>query len=626
MSEDSDALIREIEDEVRREKWLGIWKKYGLLIVGGVLTLIASVAGWQWYSQSQIEQARQAGASFHELTAKLSDKKNTAALGNLEKLSASNSSIYADLAKLRLAGEARQAGKMDDALKIYETIETRSSLAPILKSFATLQIASLKLDSGDWTQARNRLTGLADASSPWRFSARELLGLAAYKSGDLAFARTTYGQLLADRETPAAMRRRVTIAMTLVTRAELNKANEAAGNPESGPASDPKNDKSGNNDSKSAAKGGAAPKSGNDAAGRAMRNPTEQASSAHEYGVAAIITACACLALAGCAGSAPRLPKFSELNPFKEEQKRLPGKRVSVLPERSKIETASLSTAGPAALPAPVVNTNWTQPGGTANNAPGHLMLSGAQRRRAWSVRVGSGSSSVGRLTANPVVFAGRVYTLDASSRVTAVSAATGKSIWRKSLVPEKERALEGYGGGLAIDGNRLYVTTGFGRVTALDPSNGKQIWQKQLKLPVRAAPTAVGERVFVLASEGTFFSLSGADGTELWQFRGVPQTTRITSSPSPAVAGDIVAVPYPNGDVVALQAADGVPLWQENLARTRTTTSLGALSDAARPAIVGGVVFAVSHGGRFRRDAAKHRRTYMVPHNRQHTNAMGRR
>ncbi|MGI9479099.1 MAG: PQQ-binding-like beta-propeller repeat protein [Hyphomicrobiaceae bacterium] len=300
---------------------------------------------------------------------------------------------------------------------------------------------------------------------------------------------------------------------------------------------------------------------------------------------------------AGCSGG---LPKIDELNPFKEKPKPLPGKRISIMPQSDRVGGGELSTASiPVTLPPPMVNTNWTQPGGTPNNAPGHLSTS-ATPRRAWSADAGKGSSSNGRLTAAPVVFGGRVFTLDASSRVTSFNAASGSVQWRRSLVPEKETGYEGYGGGLAVDNGRLYVSTGFGSVVALDPATGKPIWQKKLGIPVRASPTAAGDRVFLISKGGVFFCLSGVDGSELWQFRGLPQVTSLSHSPSPAVDGDVVTVPYPNGDIVALSVADGTPLWQENLAKTRTTTSFAAMSDAAAPAMVGGITYSIGHGGKF--------------------------
>jgi outer membrane protein assembly factor BamB len=60
-----------------------------------------------------------------------------------------------------------------------------------------------------------------------------------------------------------------------------------------------------------------------------------------------------------------------------------------------------------------------------------------------------------------------------------------------------------------------------------------------------------------------------------------------------------MVVVPYPTGDLVALRTSNGQPIWQESLARTASGSSLGAMSDAARPVLYGGVMYAVGHGGR---------------------------
>src|SRR4029450_2174863 len=72
-----------------------------------------------------------------------------------------------------------------------------------------------------------------------------------------------------------------------------------------------------------------------------------------------------------------------------------------------------------------------------------------------------------------------------------------------------------------------------------------------------------------------------------------------LLSNTSPAVDGDVVVVPYPSGDLVALRVSDGQAIWTESLARTRTASSMAAMSDTARPAIDGGTVFAGGHAGR---------------------------
>lgn len=305
------------------------------------------------------------------------------------------------------------------------------------------------------------------------------------------------------------------------------------------------------------------------------------------------LLALCCLALAGCGDS---MPKLQDLNPFAEKEVPLPGKRVSVI-QQENISSDLATATKPITLPPQHANDTWSQPGGLPNNAPGHLALAGSLKT-AWSMSIGTGSSFYGKLTASPIVYDGRAYALDAAGKVTAIGAG-GAVVWKASTTPANETDQEGFGGGLAADSGRLYAATGFGYVVAFEARGGKKLWEKSLGSPLRASPTAVGDRIFVVTKEGQVMCLSGADGTELWAFTGTSERASILVNASPAVEGDAVIVPYPTGDVVALRVTDGQPIWSESLARTRTASSLAAMSDAARPAIAGGVVYAVGHAGR---------------------------
>jgi outer membrane protein assembly factor BamB len=303
------------------------------------------------------------------------------------------------------------------------------------------------------------------------------------------------------------------------------------------------------------------------------------------------------LALAGCSDSLPSLPKLQDLNPFAEKEVPLPGKRISVL-QREDAGGELAAANRPIGLPPPRINDSWSQPGGVPSNAPGHLAIGGGPKS-AWSADAGTGSSFYGKLTASPIVYNNRVYTLDAAGKVSAFNVSGGSAVWRTTLTPKNEKDQEGFGGGLAADSGRIYAATGFGYVVALDAGSGKQLWEKYLGSPVRTSPTVAAERIFVVSKEGQVFCLSGSDGTELWNFRGIPERAALLSNASPAVDGDVVVVPFPTGDLVALRVADGQPLWSETLSRTRAASSMAAMSDTARPVIDGGTVYAVAHGGR---------------------------
>ena len=314
-------------------------------------------------------------------------------------------------------------------------------------------------------------------------------------------------------------------------------------------------------------------------------------------------------ALTGCASDNFSLPKINDLNPFAKKEPPLPGTRVPIMEATGSIANTLAPADRPIVLPPQQANDSWSQPGGTPNNSPGHAALSAAPKQ-VWSADAGTGSSSSGKVTASPIVYDGRVYTLDANARVSAFAINGGSTLWRTSLVPDSERkvgsiftlsssASGGYGGGLAADNGRLYVATGYGTLSALDPKTGKVAWSKNQGAPIRAAPTAVGDRVFIITTDGRAMAIAGSDGSELWTAKGLPEQASLIASPSPAVDGDIVVVPFSSGELLGLKLGTGEQIWNESLTRAKGGSAMGALSDAARPSLDRGVVFATAHGGR---------------------------
>jgi len=306
--------------------------------------------------------------------------------------------------------------------------------------------------------------------------------------------------------------------------------------------------------------------------------------------VAMVLPVAGCTSVSGVADSVTSI--------FEEEEKRLPGERISVVSPDSTSSIANVETARPVSVSDPRSNADWAQPGGVATNAPGHLAFTGRLSER-WQVDIGAGSSSDGQLIAKPVIAGNRVYTIDTEGTVRAFSRSSGNELWERALVPEGEEEEGGFGGGLAIAGGRLFAATGFGTVVALDASSGKPLWTKRFELPFRMSPTAADGRIFVVNSESKLFCLSAEDGRQLWTARGLPEAATVLSNASPAVSGGTVVVPYPSGELLAFDVDSGQPKWAESLTRTRPGMASKEVGDTARPVIAGGTVYAVSGAGR---------------------------
>ncbi len=65
-------IIREVDEELRRERLANIWKKYGGLIVFAVFLVVTATAGWrgyEYYAERQAEAASERYAAAQKLAA-----------------------------------------------------------------------------------------------------------------------------------------------------------------------------------------------------------------------------------------------------------------------------------------------------------------------------------------------------------------------------------------------------------------------------------------------------------------------------------------------------------------------------------------------------------------------------
>ncbi len=320
------------------------------------------------------------------------------------------------------------------------------------------------------------------------------------------------------------------------------------------------------------------------------------------------------LALGGCESmglSEPSVPGLSSVTSmFDKKQEKLPGRRVSVLKAEEKGAISGPEATGTIVLPPAVVNASWSQPGGVPTNAPGHLAV-GEALRTVWTADAGEGSSKRTRLTAIPIVYDNKIFTMDAEGTVHAISVSNGGTVWKVSTLPDGKSGFDfmhpfnsnnmaraGFGGGLAADNGKIFVATGFGTVLALDASTGAPVWTKKLLIPIREAPTAADGRVFVVNSESELYCFSASDGSELWTQKGLPENAAVLTSASPAVSGNFVYVPFPSGEITAIDIKNGQPKWTDTLAKGDINNSATAIGEAARPVVDGTTVFAMSRGG----------------------------
>lgn len=249
-------------------------------------------------------------------------------------------------------------------------------------------------------------------------------------------------------------------------------------------------------------------------------------------------------------------------------------------------------------LPAPVMNAEWSQRGGAATHRLGHVALSAAPVR-IWSANVGRGDSKRLRVTADPVVAAGRIFTLDADAQVSATSP-SGAVLWSTSVVPPGGRGGETVGGGLAYGDGKLFVTTGYGELVALDPASGGVIWRQDFDSAVGGAPAVAGGMVYAATRNSVGWAVRAADGRVQWKTQGVASPSSVAGVSAPAVEGDTVVFPFPSGELVAVNRADGSRKWAVPVPGRRLGMGYAdVMGLTGEPVMAGGTVYAGTSAGR---------------------------
>ncbi|MBB3859160.1 outer membrane protein assembly factor BamB [Novosphingobium hassiacum] len=249
-------------------------------------------------------------------------------------------------------------------------------------------------------------------------------------------------------------------------------------------------------------------------------------------------------------------------------------------------------------LPAPEVNPDFAQAGGTASKSYGHVALADSPRK-AWTVAI-QGSSSRERLAASPVIGGGKLFAMDTNGTVHAFDAATGARAWETAVKAEKDNANSTFGGGAAFDESVVYVTNGVGEVAALDAGTGAIKWRVKPAGPLRGSPTIAFGQVMVMTQDNQILTLNAPDGAVLWNANASVGQTNVFGVAAPAAGQGTIVAGYSSGELVAYRYENGRELWADALARTSIATSVSTLTDIdADPIIERGRVYALGQGGR---------------------------
>ncbi len=211
-----DSFIREVNEELRSDQAKAIWRRFGPVLIGGAVAVVLGTAAYVGYSHWSEGKASASGDRFLAALDLAAAGKNDEALAALDDLEKTGYGAYPVLARLRAASVLAEKGDAAGAVKAFDEVAADGSVATGLRDVARLRAGYLLVDDGSYDDVAKRVEELSADGAPMRSSAREALGLAAWKAARYGDAAKLFKQIADDGLAPANIRQRANTMLELM--------------------------------------------------------------------------------------------------------------------------------------------------------------------------------------------------------------------------------------------------------------------------------------------------------------------------------------------------------------------------------------------------------------------------
>ena len=205
---DGETFLREVDEELRRERINRLVARYGWAIAAAVLLVLGAIGGFIWWQGRQAEQAAAQGETLAETLDALEGGNRNAALPKVDRLAASDIEGYRAAALFARATAQSEAGQNDAAIATLRSIAADEDFAEPYRQAALIRQTELEYDRLTPQQVIQRLGPLARPGNAWFGSAGEMVGIAQMRMNRPDLAGPLFARIARDESVPPSIRTR----------------------------------------------------------------------------------------------------------------------------------------------------------------------------------------------------------------------------------------------------------------------------------------------------------------------------------------------------------------------------------------------------------------------------------
>lgn len=197
-------LLRELQEDMQRERWAAIWKQYGRIVIGACVAAVFGTAAGVTYQHWRAEQNREQTARLIEALELARQGKTNVAHTHFAEIERDASGHSRPLVVLHHADSLRAVSKQDDLAALLKDADNRKGDALYVALVKAQALAAGEADSGAVT-----------LTSPFGYTLAELQAWQAVRDGKSADAAKIFADLANAEEVPASLRERARLAKAM---------------------------------------------------------------------------------------------------------------------------------------------------------------------------------------------------------------------------------------------------------------------------------------------------------------------------------------------------------------------------------------------------------------------------
>jgi hypothetical protein len=205
---DGETFVKEVDEELRRERLNQFVSRYGWAIVAAIILLLGSVGGYLWWQARSAAQAEAQGESLLNALDTMESGNRNAAAATFNTLAESDVEGYRVAALFARANNQVAANQIPAAIATLRGIADNQDFAEPYRQAALVRQTSLEFDGLQPQVVIQRLGPLARPNLAWFGTAGEMVGIAHLKMRRPDLAGPLFAAIGRDVNVPPSIRTR----------------------------------------------------------------------------------------------------------------------------------------------------------------------------------------------------------------------------------------------------------------------------------------------------------------------------------------------------------------------------------------------------------------------------------